>query len=103
MFRILTGLKINCGSLEIVASGDGDVIISENEQKALEQAGFESNGFLKPKSNIGNLFAAAAAVQLSLAAVLTCQQDSRGQVLANCFGYGSEQASFVLEPSCTEL
>ncbi len=103
MFRILSELKICCSSFKIVASGDGDVIISEKEKSALERAGFKPTGFLKPKSNIGNLFAAAAAAQLALAATLASQQDNKRQVLANCFGYGSEQASFVLESSCTEL
>lgn len=101
--RILAELKMNCNPLKVVASGDGDVIISEKEENALERAGFKLNDFSKPKSNIGNLFAAAAAAQFALAAVFASQQDNRRQVLANCFGYGSEQASFVLESPCTEL
>ncbi|MHC4641670.1 MAG: beta-ketoacyl synthase N-terminal-like domain-containing protein [Planctomycetota bacterium] len=103
MLRILAELKINCSPLKIIASGDGDVIISEKEENALERAGFKPNDFPKPKSNIGNLFAAAAAAQFALAAVFASQQDNRQQILANCFGHGSEQASFVLESSCIEL
>jgi 3-oxoacyl-(acyl-carrier-protein) synthase len=103
MFRILAELKMNCNPSKVVASGDGNVIISKKEENALERAGFKLNDFLKPKTNMGNLFAAAAAAQFALAAALASQQDNRGQVLANCFGYGSEQASFVLESSCTEL
>lgn len=103
LFRILSELKMNCSSLKVVASGDGDVIISEKEENALERAGLKPNDFSKPKSNIGNLFAAAAAAQFALAAIFASQQDNRQQVLANCFGYGSEQASFVLESSCIEL
>ena len=99
LFKILSELKMNCSSLKVVASGDGDVIISEKEENALERAGLKLNDFSKPKFNLGNLFAAAAAAQFALAAVFASQQDNRQQVLANCFGYGSEQASFVLESS----
>jgi len=103
LFKILSELKMNCSSLKVVASGDGDVIISEKEENALERAGLKLNDFSKPKFNLGNLFAAAAAAQFALAAIFASQQDNRQQVLANCFGYGSEQASFVLESSCIEL
>jgi hypothetical protein len=41
------------------------------------------------------LFAAAAGLQIGLAALLV--ERSGGRVLANCFGHGSEQAAFVLE------
>jgi hypothetical protein len=45
---------------------------------------------------LGDLFAAAAPLQVALAALLAGQL---GQpVLANCFGHGTEQAAFLLEP-----
>jgi len=52
---------------------------------------------VRPKAHLGNLFAAAAAVQVALAAVLAKRAENDGAVLAHCFGYGSEQAAFVLE------
>jgi hypothetical protein len=50
---------------------------------------------LFPKRHAGNLFAAAAALQVGLGALLAQRLGRR--VLANCFGYGSEQAAFLLE------
>jgi 3-oxoacyl-[acyl-carrier-protein] synthase II len=131
--------------MTVIAAGDGDVVFEEDEQQVFEQAGFEpprtncspysihyqnflflnglnwsiGAGLLRPKANLGNLFAAAAAVQVGLAAELAVRGAScvvrpnyairntqfaiRTQpVLAICFGYGSEQASFVLEPVCHE-
>jgi hypothetical protein len=51
---------------------------------------------LRPKPCVGNLFAAAAALQVALGALLV--ERLGGRVLANCFGHGSEQAAFLLEP-----
>ncbi len=53
--------------------------------------------FITPKSNIGDLFAASAAVQVAIAAEMSKASNTSKQVLANCFGYGTEQGSFVLE------
>ena len=50
-----------------------------------------------PKAALGDLFAAAAPVQVGLAAGWTRFNHARCRVLANCFGYGSEQAAFLLE------
>jgi hypothetical protein len=103
LLRILSELKEDCRPTKVFASGDGDAVISEAENKALGQTSFETIDLIRPKSNIGNLFAAAAAAQFALAAVFTSQQAIGRRVLANCFGYGTEQASFMLESSCTEL
>jgi hypothetical protein len=51
----------------------------------------------KPKSNIVNLFAAAAAVPVGLGAELLNRTKNKRQVLVDCFGHGSEQGSFILE------
>jgi hypothetical protein len=50
----------------------------------------------RPKSHLGNLFAASAAVQVALAASLANRRQ-HGPILANCFGHGTEQAAFLLE------
>jgi 3-oxoacyl-(acyl-carrier-protein) synthase len=97
LLRILSELKEDCRPTKVFASGDGDAVISEAENKALGQTAFETIDLIRPKSNIGNLFAAAAAAQFALAAVFASQQAIGQRVLANCFGYGTEQASFVLE------
>jgi len=101
LFSTMSGLKINSG-VKIIAASDGDVTIAESEKQAFKQLGLEQQKPFNPKSNIGNLFAAAAAVQICLAAKLTSQQEGKQHVMANCFGYGSEQASFVLETVCSE-
>jgi 3-oxoacyl-[acyl-carrier-protein] synthase II len=98
---VISGLKIN-GSTTVVAAGDRDVAIAEGEQQAFQQIGLESDELLRPKMNLGNLFAAAAAVQVSLAVALADRQEEGKQVLADCFGHGSEQAAFLLEAVCTE-
>jgi 3-oxoacyl-[acyl-carrier-protein] synthase II len=98
---VISELKIN-GDVTVVAAGDGDVTFEKNEQQAFEQAEFEPQELLRPKANLGNLFAAAAAVQVGLAAELAGNRENGQLVVANCFGYGSEQGSFVLEPVCHE-
>jgi 3-oxoacyl-(acyl-carrier-protein) synthase len=52
---------------------------------------------VRPKPCAGNLFAAAAALQVALGAVLV--ERLGGAVLAECFGYGTELAAFRLEPA----
>jgi 3-oxoacyl-(acyl-carrier-protein) synthase len=96
MLSTMSKFRVN-GEVKVVAASDGDITITENERLALEHLGLDPQKLLKPKSNIGNLFAAAAAVQVGLAAKLTSRYESRRQVMANCFGYGSEHASFLLE------
>jgi 3-oxoacyl-(acyl-carrier-protein) synthase len=81
----------------IVAAGDGDAAISRAEQTAIERTGLTGCESIRPKKHLGNLFAAAAGVQVALAAALASQQVGQTPVLANCFGYGSEHAAFLLE------
>ena len=99
---ILSKLKISSQQVNLFLSGDGDFFVTESEEKAIKNAGYKLQKSIKPKSSIGNLFAAAAPAQVALAAVLNSQQGRGEQVAANCFGFGSEQASFLLESSCVE-
>jgi 3-oxoacyl-[acyl-carrier-protein] synthase II len=108
----------------ILSAGDGDPVYSKAEQIAMEAVGLQTQGgqshfrgertdlhgdigcaakigtvpceTLRPKSLMGNLFAASAAVQVALAALLANRRQ-RSTVLANCFGHGTEQAAFLLE------
>lgn len=92
---VLRALDVS-DSVQVLAAGDGDVLFSAAEQTAIDAAGLTPCGMLRPKSQIGNLFAAAAPVQLALAATLAARH--RGvPVVANCFGPGTEQAGFVVE------
>jgi 3-oxoacyl-[acyl-carrier-protein] synthase II len=93
---IIAGLNID-SSLDVIAAGDGDVNITQNEEQAFKHSNLDIMQFLKPKSHIGNLFAAAAAVQVGLGAELLSRSKNKRQVLADCFGHGSEQGSFILE------
>jgi len=79
----------------MVGSGDGDLVAEQEEAAALAATRISARTILHPKKHIGDLFAAAAPVQVGLAALLA-QRGSRS-VLANCFGHGTEQAAFVLE------
>ncbi len=87
------GLMRNAKADVLVAGGDGDVPLREAEDQVLaEGPGFDR--IIRPKEYAGNLYAAAAAMQVAMAAVLA-KDGSR--VAAHCFGHGSEQAIFVLE------
>ena len=79
----------------VVAAGEDDAATRQDEAAALQAAGLKADLTLYPKQHAGNLFAAAAVLQVALAALLV-ERFGR-PVLANCFGYGSEQAAFVLE------
>jgi 3-oxoacyl-[acyl-carrier-protein] synthase II len=108
---VLRGLEVPSEAGAVLA-GDGDPVYSDAEQTAMESIGIAVQGGqshfrcakigtvpgeqLRPKSHLGNLFAAAAAVQMALAAVLA-NRHRRRAVLANCFGHGTEQAAFLLE------
>jgi 3-oxoacyl-[acyl-carrier-protein] synthase II len=87
----------SCGRPLVVAAEGGDIELAHAERAAMETAGIAAAGMARPKTCLGNLFAAAAATQVALAARLASRESGRRQVLANCFGYGSEQASFLLE------
>ncbi len=78
----------------LVSGEEGDFHIRCAEDEALDGSGIQIGETVRPKLHLGNLFAGAAAVQVGLAAVMA---RSGGEVVANCFGHGSEQASFHLE------
>jgi len=80
----------------LVAADNGDVSIGEEEHQALASGQLTGADVIRPKKQAGDLFAAAAGLQVGLAALLVARNGRR--VLANCFGHGSEQAAFVLEP-----
>ena len=79
----------------VVAAGEGDPASRQDEVTALQALGIKAATTIHPKPQLGNLFAAAAALQVAMAALLVGRLGR--QALANCFGYGSEQAAFVLE------
>jgi 3-oxoacyl-[acyl-carrier-protein] synthase II len=84
------------GRPALVAAGDGDVFVSDAECEALRQSGIKPATILRPKEHLGNAFAAAAAIQVALAAELASRSEHES-VLANCIGFGAEQGCFVLE------
>jgi 3-oxoacyl-[acyl-carrier-protein] synthase II len=79
----------------IVCSADGAPAKRQEEESALRELQITSQRSLAPKTQVGDLFAAAALLQVGLAALAV--RESGGRVLATCFGHGSEQAAFVLE------
>lgn len=79
----------------LVAADNGDVTAGEDERQALSNLQITAPIVIHPKKQVGDLFAAAAGLQIGLAALLAERSGER--VLANCFGHGSEQAAFVLE------
>ena len=93
--QVLRGLDVPAHARAVLAD-DGDSVCSDVEREAMEAAGIGSGEQLRPKSHLGNLFAASAAVQVALAALLANRRQ-RSPILANCFGHGTEQAAFLLE------
>jgi 3-oxoacyl-[acyl-carrier-protein] synthase II len=94
--KVLEGLNRSPESLgALVAADNGDVAAGEDERQALSARQITASTIIKPKKQAGDLFAAAAGLQIGLAALLA--ERGSGRVLANCFGHGSEQAAFVLE------
>jgi 3-oxoacyl-(acyl-carrier-protein) synthase len=81
----------------IFAASDGDRPIREAEAGAFEKVSLRATAKLYPKRFLGNLYAAAAAVQVALAASFAHRAGRGETVLANCFGHGSQQGSFLLE------
>jgi 3-oxoacyl-[acyl-carrier-protein] synthase II len=80
----------------LIGAGDGDVSVAEAERQAIGRLNLGNIEALYPRAFLGDLFAAAPAVQVALAAE-AARTNQTGQVQAHCFGYGSEQAAFVLE------
>jgi 3-oxoacyl-[acyl-carrier-protein] synthase II len=74
--------------------GTGDVRAAE--AAALAALGLQPVETLAPKTAAGNLFAAAAPVQVGLAARLAADAGGGAGALATCVGHGSPQAAFVL-------
>ena len=79
----------------LISSANGEVSLEQNEVAALKGMRITSEHTLAPKRYAGDLFAAAAFLQVAMAAQATHQLG--GRALANCFGHGSEQAVFILE------
>jgi 3-oxoacyl-[acyl-carrier-protein] synthase II len=95
-FNVLEELNLRREPLgALVAADNGDVPAGEDERQALSALQITAPTVIHPKKQAGDLFAAAAGLQIGLAALLA--ERSGGRVLANCFGHGSEQAAFVLE------
>jgi 3-oxoacyl-[acyl-carrier-protein] synthase II len=95
LLHMLYGLDVSA-DVGAVLAGDGDPMYSEVEREVMEAVGIRGQREpMRPKSHLGNLFAASAAVQVALAALLA-RRRQRSPILANCFGHGAEQAAFLL-------
>ncbi len=94
--QVLSSLAHHNDIGTVVASGDGDVTLFRQEQRALADSRLNPGLSVRPKSALGNLFAAAAAAQVATASLLASQSANGYPILANCFGHGSEQAAFVV-------
>ena len=81
---------------QIVSGEDGDRDFDEVQHTAVKTVGLGDCPSLRPKTRLGNLFAAAAGVQIAIAAMLAAEQPGEA-VLANCLGPGTEQAAFLVE------
>ena len=80
----------------LIAAGDGAAELRQREQRAIDEL-CPNAEIIYPKKHIGDLFAAAAAVQIALAARSVSLAGDRAIAWANCFGHGSEVASFAME------
>jgi 3-oxoacyl-[acyl-carrier-protein] synthase II len=79
-------------------SGEVGALVSSSnadEPWVLRAAQISTEAIIRPKQHVGDLFAAAALLQLGLGALLI--ERCGMQVLATCFGHGSTQAAFALE------
>jgi len=80
----------------LVAAGDGQPKLHQRELQAIEELCPRAE-VIYPKKHLGDLFAAAAAVQAALAARRVSLAGPNAIAWANCFGHGSEVASFSME------
>ena len=80
----------------IMGSADGVAGEQERERQLIQQVAGPGVEILFPKPQVGNLFAAAAAAQVALAAT-ACATGACNTSLANCIGHGSEMGLFRLE------
>ncbi len=85
------------GAVDLVPAGDGDRFIAQAETEAIARASLLVGRRVHPKRYLGNLFAAAAAVQVALAATMAHGAGAGKHVLAHCFGHGSQQGALLLE------
>lgn len=91
--KILKCLNIRATEILVSAAND-DEGWDQQEMSLLECANISVPRRICPKKCVGDLFAAAAPLQLALAAALT--GSGVASVLAHCLGHGSTQAAFVL-------
>jgi len=84
--------------LEIIGAEDGNPEWEKAEAGALKKSGIAFSRKISPKPSVGNMFAAAAGLQMSIGALLARDAHDGGKVMVNCFGFGSEQTAFLLEP-----
>lgn len=92
--EILSGLSMADPAI-LVSSANADPATDKDDAAIQEMRRVNPAKIICPKKCLGDLFAAAAPVQVGLAALLA--QRTRQSVLAHCFGYGTEQAAFALE------
>jgi 3-oxoacyl-[acyl-carrier-protein] synthase II len=85
------------GPSVLISAADGEPARAEAEAKALASCGVRPTTRIAPKQHVGNLFAAAAALQVALAAAFARSSPAGARVLAGALGFGSEQAAFLLE------
>jgi 3-oxoacyl-(acyl-carrier-protein) synthase len=81
----------------LVSAADGEPARARAEAQALAACGVQPARRIAPKRHVGNLFAAAAALQVALAATMARPSRAGTRVLSNALGFGSEQAAFLLE------
>ncbi len=93
LVKALTDLKLH-GVTCLVSACDGNPDLDDIEKESMARVNIDAQTTTKPKTSAGNLFAAAAPLQLACAALATHQHST---VLANCLGFGTEQGAFVLE------
>ena len=80
----------------VIAAANSDPALEQAEALAFTQTNLAATLTLTPKKQLGEWFAAAAPLQVALAALLAHQLGQA--VVAACFGHGTEQAAFRLEP-----
>lgn len=79
----------------LVSAANGNPSLLDDENAALAALRLQPPVILRPKTQTGDLFAAAGLLQVAVGAMLARQLG--GRVLADCFGHGSGQATFLLE------
>jgi len=80
-----------------ISAADGEPAKGEAEARALAACGVRPAVRLAPKRHVGDLFAAAAALQVALAAAMVRRSPAGTRALVNALGFGSEQAAFLVE------